>query len=195
MTPTRQLVSFAVVAMLVWSVAFGGGYTVALFTANATVSGTFEAADEFSPIDVETDESETTLGGDTVPENATNGYVASGNVSLVGNGSAGNGTDSDGNVTDPDDNGTDSEGNVTDANGNVTDSDTSEPALAGAFGDTDDSEDESDPEIDSTDDGESVAEDEGVEDDEGTAEDDAGTADDVDDDTDEAGASSDSGEA
>ncbi|WP_418283817.1 hypothetical protein [Halorubrum sp. DTA46] len=70
MTPTRRLAAFAVAAMLVWSVAFGGGYTVALFSASAEVSGSFET-DEFEiPLDGEGDDAteNTTKNGSEAPE-------------------------------------------------------------------------------------------------------------------------------
>lgn len=72
MTPTRRLATFAVAAMLVWSVAFGGGYTVALFTANAEVSGTFETVADFDESKHEVAlEAAPSNGNATAPPNAT----------------------------------------------------------------------------------------------------------------------------
>lgn len=48
MSRGNRVAVFSVAALLVWSAAFGGGYTVALFTANTDVSGTFETVESFS---------------------------------------------------------------------------------------------------------------------------------------------------
>ncbi|TKX42143.1 MULTISPECIES: hypothetical protein [unclassified Halorubrum] len=51
MTANRGLVALVALAVLVWGVAFAGGATIAVLTANATVTTTFETPDELRQID------------------------------------------------------------------------------------------------------------------------------------------------
>lgn len=51
MPVNRTLVGLVALVVLVWSVAFGGGVTIAALTANANVTTTFETVDEFSHIE------------------------------------------------------------------------------------------------------------------------------------------------
>ena len=70
MASIRSIAAVSVAVLVVWSVAFGGGYTVALFTASADVSGSFTAADEFSS---PTEEIEYDAAVDRVPDDTSSG--------------------------------------------------------------------------------------------------------------------------
>jgi len=48
MALTHPMTAVVVATLLVWGVAFGGGYTLALFSATTNVSSSFTAADEFT---------------------------------------------------------------------------------------------------------------------------------------------------
>ena len=47
MSPERPLAALFVAALVVWAVAFGGGYTIAVLTSSANVSVTFETNETF----------------------------------------------------------------------------------------------------------------------------------------------------
>lgn len=99
MPANRPAVVTVIAALLVWSVAFGGGYSLALFSATATVNGTFETEfvgeTEFDPIEPAPAEAFGQSGGPAIA--ATNGTaddVSDGNDAVtdasVGDGGVGN---------------------------------------------------------------------------------------------------------
>ena len=114
MAANRGLVALVALAVLVWGVAFAGGATVALLTASADVTTTFETPDELRQIDEATasptalTDENGTIGEDETapPANATepsgNASVPTGgnvSVPIGGNSSAPTG----GNVSEPED--------------------------------------------------------------------------------------------
>ena len=143
MAANRLAVGFVVAILLVWSVAFGGGYTIALFSATAAVSGTFESAGEFAPIESDIDAA---LADPDVPM-ATERNVTTRNESIGNDGPllepVEGGTDlksADGNITAPGRSGS----NVTDPEppgGNGTDAESSDETSDQPTNESDTSED------------------------------------------------------
>ncbi|MCL9817819.1 hypothetical protein [Natronocalculus amylovorans] len=67
MNNIRRAVILAALTVAIFAIAFGGGYTVALFTAEQTVEGTFKTAESFEEITPEPPET-TPAPEETTPE-------------------------------------------------------------------------------------------------------------------------------
>ena len=97
MAANRGFVALVALAVLVWGVAFAGGATVALLTASADVTTTFETPDELRQID------EPTAGGPATLA-VGNGTAAENGTAPPANASPANGTAPPANATGPSEN-------------------------------------------------------------------------------------------
>lgn len=99
MSSFRSVAAVAVAVLVVWSAAFGGGYTLALFSADTNVSGSFTAADEFTTVG---DEDPQQGAAVDTPTNNSTGTAPVGNDSLSSDGNSTETDRSGQNATTPD---------------------------------------------------------------------------------------------